>query len=240
MAGWRRSARRSTRRASGRPHPLLRRQVRGRLLRPVPRRRRERAARGTGRPQGPQGLPDGPGQRPRGAARGGPGRRRGRRHGDGEAGACPTSTSCGMVRDRFDVPVAAYHVSGEYAMIKAAAERGWIDEERVVLETLLCCRRAGADFVLTYYARDAARPGSRGSGVDRRRPGDRRLQGRGGLAGRPRRRWSAALERAGRARAATSSRSTSSCARARTDRPWPTSSSPRAAARRPAPPARGG
>jgi porphobilinogen synthase len=62
-----------------------------------------------------------------------------------------------MVRDRFDVPVAAYHVSGEYAMIKAAAERGWIDEDRVALETLLCCRRAGADLVLTYYARHVAR-----------------------------------------------------------------------------------
>jgi porphobilinogen synthase len=61
-----------------------------------------------------------------------------------------------MVKDRFELPVAAYHVSGEYAMIKAAAERGWIDEERVVLETLLCCRRAGADLVLTYCAKDAA------------------------------------------------------------------------------------
>jgi porphobilinogen synthase len=61
-----------------------------------------------------------------------------------------------LVRDRFELPVAAYHVSGEYAMIKAAAERGWIDEARVVLETLLCCRRAGADLVLTYYAKEAA------------------------------------------------------------------------------------
>jgi porphobilinogen synthase len=61
-----------------------------------------------------------------------------------------------MVKDRFEVPVAAYHVSGEYAMIKAAAERGWIDEDRVALETLLCCRRAGADFVLTYYAKHVA------------------------------------------------------------------------------------
>src|SRR5512138_2967460 len=61
-----------------------------------------------------------------------------------------------LIRDRFELPVAAYHVSGEYAMIKAAAERGWIDEERVMLETLLCCRRAGADLVLTYYAKDAA------------------------------------------------------------------------------------
>src|SRR5512138_283980 len=61
-----------------------------------------------------------------------------------------------QIRDRHDLPLAAYHVSGEYAMIKAAAERGWIDEERVVLETLLCVRRAGADLVLTYYAKDAA------------------------------------------------------------------------------------
>jgi porphobilinogen synthase len=61
-----------------------------------------------------------------------------------------------LIRDRFPLPLAAYHVSGEYAMIKAAAERGWIDEPRVVLETLLCCRRAGADLVLTYYAKEAA------------------------------------------------------------------------------------
>jgi porphobilinogen synthase len=62
-----------------------------------------------------------------------------------------------IVRDRVNVPVAAYHVSGEYAMIKAAAQAGWIDEDRVVLETLLCIRRAGADFILTYTAKDAAR-----------------------------------------------------------------------------------
>jgi porphobilinogen synthase len=61
-----------------------------------------------------------------------------------------------LIRDEFPVPTAAYHVSGEYAMIKAAAERGWIDEDRVVLETLLCCRRAGADLILTYYAKHAA------------------------------------------------------------------------------------
>jgi porphobilinogen synthase len=61
-----------------------------------------------------------------------------------------------LIRDRVNVPTAAYHVSGEYAMIKAAAERGWIDEDRVVLETLLSCRRAGADLVLTYYAKHAA------------------------------------------------------------------------------------
>jgi porphobilinogen synthase len=61
------------------------------------------------------------------------------------------------VRERFDLPLAAYHVSGEYAMIKAAAARGWIDEERVMLETLTSIRRAGADVILTYYAREAAR-----------------------------------------------------------------------------------
>jgi porphobilinogen synthase len=61
-----------------------------------------------------------------------------------------------LIRDRHDLPLAAYHVSGEYAMIKAAAERGWVDEERVVLETLTCIRRAGADLILTYHAKDAA------------------------------------------------------------------------------------
>ncbi|MEW6428118.1 MAG: porphobilinogen synthase [Thermodesulfobacteriota bacterium] len=61
------------------------------------------------------------------------------------------------LRDEFDLPVAAYHVSGEYAMIKAAAANGWIDEERVVHETLLSIRRAGADIILTYCAKDFAR-----------------------------------------------------------------------------------
>jgi porphobilinogen synthase len=60
------------------------------------------------------------------------------------------------VRDRFDLPLAAYHVSGEYAMIKAAAARGWIDERRVMLETLTSIKRAGADIIITYYAREAA------------------------------------------------------------------------------------
>ncbi len=60
-----------------------------------------------------------------------------------------------MVRDRFDVPIAAYHVSGEYALIKAAAQKGWIDEARVMLETLTSIKRAGADIILTYYAREA-------------------------------------------------------------------------------------
>lgn len=60
-----------------------------------------------------------------------------------------------MVRERYDVPLAAYHVSGEYALIKAAAQKGWIDEQRVMLETLTSIKRAGADIILTYYARDA-------------------------------------------------------------------------------------
>jgi porphobilinogen synthase len=60
-------------------------------------------------------------------------------------------------RGRFDAPIAAYNVSGEYAMVKAAAARGWLDERRTVLEILAGIVRAGADFVLTYHARDAAR-----------------------------------------------------------------------------------
>ncbi len=62
-----------------------------------------------------------------------------------------------LVRERFDVPVAAYNVSGEYAMVKAAARNGWLDEQRVVLEILTGIMRAGADIVLTYHAKDAAR-----------------------------------------------------------------------------------
>ena len=61
------------------------------------------------------------------------------------------------VKERFGYPVAAYHVSGEYSMVKAAAARGWLDEERVVDETLLAIRRAGADIIVTYFARDVAR-----------------------------------------------------------------------------------
>src|SRR4051794_12273755 len=61
------------------------------------------------------------------------------------------------VKDQFGVPVAAYNVSGEYAMIKAAAQRGWIDERRVVMETLTGFKRAGADMILTYHAPDVAR-----------------------------------------------------------------------------------
>lgn len=58
---------------------------------------------------------------------------------------------------RFDHPIAAYQVSGEYAMIKAAARLGWIDEERIMMESLLAIRRAGASIILTYFAEDAAR-----------------------------------------------------------------------------------
>ncbi len=61
------------------------------------------------------------------------------------------------VRDAVDVPVAAYNISGEYAMVEAAAECGWIDREAAILETLLSIRRAGADVVLTYWAAEAAR-----------------------------------------------------------------------------------
>ncbi len=60
------------------------------------------------------------------------------------------------VRERFDLPLAAYQVSGEYSMIKAAAQLGWVDEERVVMETLTAIKRAGADIILTYFAREVA------------------------------------------------------------------------------------
>ncbi len=60
------------------------------------------------------------------------------------------------LRSETELPIAAYNVSGEYAMVKAAAERGWIDERAITLETLLCFKRAGADLILTYHACDAA------------------------------------------------------------------------------------
>jgi porphobilinogen synthase len=62
-----------------------------------------------------------------------------------------------QVRDRFDVPVAAYNVSGEYAMVKAAVQKGWLDERRVVVEILTGIQRAGAGVILTYHAKDLAR-----------------------------------------------------------------------------------
>jgi len=61
------------------------------------------------------------------------------------------------VRERFDVPVAAYNVSGEFAMVKAAAQNGWIDYTRVMMEILTSIKRAGADLILTYHALDAAK-----------------------------------------------------------------------------------
>jgi porphobilinogen synthase len=60
------------------------------------------------------------------------------------------------VRRNFDHPVAAYNVSGEYAMLKAAGEKGWIDAEAAALESLTAIKRAGADLVLTYFAEDVA------------------------------------------------------------------------------------
>jgi porphobilinogen synthase len=63
----------------------------------------------------------------------------------------------GEVRNEFDLPIAAYNVSGEYAMIKAAAEKGWIDHDRVMMETLLSIRRAGADIILSYHAKEASK-----------------------------------------------------------------------------------
>jgi porphobilinogen synthase len=61
------------------------------------------------------------------------------------------------VKDEFACPVAAYNVSGEYSMVKAAAQKGWVDERRIVMEILTGIKRAGADIVITYHAREAAR-----------------------------------------------------------------------------------
>ena len=59
-------------------------------------------------------------------------------------------------REHFDLPLAAYNVSGEFSMVKAAAQLGWIDERRIVLENLTAIKRAGADIIITYHALDAA------------------------------------------------------------------------------------
>jgi porphobilinogen synthase len=59
-------------------------------------------------------------------------------------------------RERYDVPIGAYQVSGEYSMLQAAFQRGWLNPERAMLESLLGIRRAGADFIVTYFAKDAA------------------------------------------------------------------------------------
>jgi porphobilinogen synthase len=71
--------------------------------------------------------------------------------------AMPYLDVIAAARERFDVPLAAYQVSGEFTMIEAAARNGWIERERVMMESLLCIRRAGASIILTYFARDAAR-----------------------------------------------------------------------------------
>ncbi len=71
--------------------------------------------------------------------------------------AMPYLDVIAAARNRFDLPLAAYQVSGEYAMIEAAARNGWIDRDRVMMESLLSIRRAGASIILTYYAKDAAR-----------------------------------------------------------------------------------
>ena len=61
------------------------------------------------------------------------------------------------VKDKFQMPTAAYQVSGEYSMIKAAGKLDWIDEERVMIESLIAIKRAGADMILTYFAKDVAK-----------------------------------------------------------------------------------
>jgi porphobilinogen synthase len=71
--------------------------------------------------------------------------------------AVPYLDVISRVKETFGYPTAAYHVSGEYAMLKAAARNGWIDERRAMLETLTSIKRAGADIIITYYARDAAK-----------------------------------------------------------------------------------
>ena len=71
--------------------------------------------------------------------------------------AVPYLDVLARVKETFGYPTAAYHVSGEYAMLKAAARNGWLDERRAMLETLTAIRRAGADIIITYYAREAAR-----------------------------------------------------------------------------------
>jgi porphobilinogen synthase len=62
-----------------------------------------------------------------------------------------------LAKENFNLPIAVYQVSGEYSLIKAAAEKGWVDEKSVVLESLLCMHRAGADIILTYFAPEVAK-----------------------------------------------------------------------------------
>ncbi len=71
--------------------------------------------------------------------------------------AMPYLDVIAAARERFNAPLAAYQVSGEYAMIQAAAKNGWVDGERVMMESLTSIKRAGADMILTYFAKDAAK-----------------------------------------------------------------------------------
>jgi porphobilinogen synthase len=71
--------------------------------------------------------------------------------------ALPYLDVIARVREAFDVPVAAYQVSGEYGMIVAAVEKGWIERDRAIVESLTAIKRAGADMILTYFAKEAAR-----------------------------------------------------------------------------------
>jgi porphobilinogen synthase len=71
--------------------------------------------------------------------------------------AMPYLDVIAAARERYDIPLAAYQVSGEYAMIEAAARNNWIDRDRVMMESLLSIRRAGAKIILTYFAKDASR-----------------------------------------------------------------------------------
>ena len=132
--------------------PGLRGEVRLGLLRPVPRGRRVRAA-----VRRPVGLPAGPGRTPRSPCA--------RSRLDLDEGADMVMVKPAMtyldivrrVRDAVGVPVAAYQVSGEYAMVEAAAAQGWVDRDRIIDETLTSIRRAGADIILTYWATEVAR-----------------------------------------------------------------------------------
>jgi porphobilinogen synthase len=71
--------------------------------------------------------------------------------------ALPYLDIINQVRRNVNIPVAAYNVSGEYAMVKAADKQGWIDGGKVMMETLLCIKRSGADLILTYFAKEAAK-----------------------------------------------------------------------------------
>ena len=94
--------------------------------------------------------------------------------------ALPYLDVIARVKGEFGVPVAAYSVSGEYAMIRAAGRLGWLDEERAMMEALIGIRRAGADIIITYFAKDAARLIERGRGVRRIGQGRVRHQGHAG------------------------------------------------------------